>query len=85
MKERDIFMQKMCFQICVICITLAVFGVGMYGAVLLENNFNVLDYLRDSSYQRQFYDAMAIYYPSNGARVQVYVGKKLYYLYLVKD
>ena len=60
--------------------TLALFGAGIYGVTQLELNYNPIWYLRESSYQRQFYEAMVTYFPNDGEKVSVYIGIKIYIL-----
>ena len=53
----------------------ALLGVGVYGVTQLEIDYDAVWYMRESSYQQHFYLTAQDYFPEDGARVEVYVGK----------
>ena len=69
------FLLKWPVKIVVIVLTLALFGVGVFGTSQMEVDYSPVWYMRQSSYQQHFYISMNEYFPENGEKVSVFVGE----------
>ena len=59
----------------VIVLTLATVGVGTYGVLHIELNYDSIWYMDQNSYQTDYYKTLMEVFPEHGERVEVYVGK----------
>ena len=61
-------------QITIVLYTLGLFGVGLYGVTQMKSEYDPVTYMDALSYQRRYFDALEIYFPDAGERVEVYIG-----------
>jgi hypothetical protein len=69
------------FQALVIVLTLATVGVGTYGVLHIELNYDSIWYMDQNSYQTDYYKTLMEVFPEHGERVEVYVGKSSQLIY----
>ena len=65
----------------VIVLTLATVGVGTYGVLHIELNYDSIWYMDQNSYQTDYYKTLMEVFPEHGERVEVYVGKSSQLIY----
>merc|ERR1712029_932319 len=61
--------------------TLATVGVGTYGVLHIELNYDSIWYMDQNSYQTDYYKTLMEVFPEHGERVEVYVGQIPYWDY----
>ena len=56
-------------------VTLAMFGIALYGCTQLETNYDPALYMSQNSYQARFYHTQMDLFPGNGERIDIFIGK----------
>ena len=62
-------------KVLVLLVTLAIVGVSTWGVFQLEQEFDPAWYLKPSSYQSEYLNAMKHHFPLSGDRATIYTGK----------
>ena len=69
-----------CFQICVLVITLLLFGLNVWFVLKVEQKFDPMWYLDPESYPLQYSEKLNEHFPKLGKRAAVYLGKLFFLL-----
>jgi len=58
----------------VLLLSSCLFGLGVWGCILIRQKFDALLLLPEHSYLRQWFDMREVYYPTKGIKASVYTG-----------
>ena len=64
------------FTVMILALAVGLAGAGIYGLVHIESDFDSIWYMRHESYPYKYFKSLRDYFPGQGERVDVYIGKR---------
>ncbi len=74
-RAADLYRRSGAVRAAIVAVTLALFGVGVWGTYLMQVEFDPIKLLPSDSYLRRFYDLKDLHYPTDGWTARLLMGE----------